>query len=112
MIAQTPTDFVHFLQAGLDPWFVTGLLWGGLEEEDYLRVNRQIGGLTTLDPTSSGWKAEFARRVAAQTDRRVVVITDVDSFRAGLEQLGFSSTGLEEATRAFETARETLSRMQ
>ena len=112
VIAKTPTDYGHFLRLGLEARYVTGLLWGGLEEKDYLNVNRGIGGLIGLDPTEAGLEEKLQRLFAAQSGRPVLVVRDVTSFLAGLEQMGFSAAGLEEAARTYREAAVTLDVMQ
>ncbi len=88
-VAETPTDFAHLKGAGIPPSKALGLLWGGLEEADYLRVDPRIGGLLGVDPTMAGWQGELIRLMANQAGAsRVIPVFDAETLAAGLEDLG------------------------
>lgn len=89
VVVPTLTDARHQIELGVEPEQLIGVLWAGLEEQDYLSVNSRIRNFVTADLAVSGWQQEVVRFALSQLDaQHIVPIYGADSLGAGLEELG------------------------
>ncbi|MBI3312582.1 MAG: cupin domain-containing protein [Candidatus Omnitrophica bacterium] len=109
VVAQTVTDAQRFKALGIPDAVQVGLLWGGLEEADYLSVVPGIRQFISADPTTLDWQGQVQRVVSARAGRPAVVVMNEQSFLKALPLLGLPASGVEELTRAYRQAEETLS---
>ena len=114
VVAQTPTDAGYLVRLGVAPERIIGLLWGGLEEDEYLQVNSGITNFVSGDPTSAGWQSEVYNRMrwSLEEGRKLLPILDADDLGTALEGLGLEPTRIAALLQAKGDAERTLAQMK
>ena len=114
VIAQTPTDAAQLIQLGVEPDRLIGLLWAGLGEDDYLKVNAGIAAFISGDPSTADWKPAVFGMIQQWIgpDRQVTPIFDGTNLMPALQGLGVAEPVMQQVFQAMADAERTLAEMK